>query len=129
MSLPLHTPQHQFTSTLNGKYHHSGFNIYIVIITALIFFLILTFYNFVLAVYNYYTGYNPDGVKNVDARNFRIVLQTLGFLLVWLAITAVIYAIFKCQGALNSDYTVDTKPKLRAEAGSIDPATSLTAII
>ena len=60
---PVHNPN--FTSTLH-QHQNSSFNLWLVILTAVFFFLILAWYNVFLAFYNYFIGHNPNMVKNYN---------------------------------------------------------------
>lgn len=81
-----------FTSNYNDKpyYHHSLFNIALVILTAVFFFLVLSWYNFLLSLYNYYL--NPSGdPKNTPRKLKREMLGSLGFAFIWLLLAIALY--------------------------------------
>ena len=119
MSLaPIHLPQHAFTSTLTDEEgqpaHHeqvSGINIYIVILTAILFFSVLAWFNFVLAFYGTLT--------TTDCNHVDQTWNTLGFAILWTVIVIGIYYAMNYFGVLNSDTnTSDKHPLLREDSST-----------
>lgn len=112
MSLNLNTPQHIFTSTMiddkgNPSHHSVSVNIYIILLTALIFFAVLSWFNFALAVYETLTSSDPD---HEDSS-----ISALGFAVIWSIITICIYYVMKYSGILNGNNS-DDDPLLRDDA-------------
>ena len=105
---------HPFTSTLHDM-KHSSFNVWLVILTAIFFFLVLSIYNLVLSLYNLFIGNTSDD-QTVEDLN-TIALTTFGFFLVWLVITILTYLFLKYYNLLNSSNNNDSleHPLLREE--------------
>lgn len=60
-------------------HHHTiVFNVWVVIVTAVVFFIILSWYNALLSVYNYAIGYNPNEVCDYNRRNRETMMATIG---------------------------------------------------
>ena len=115
MSLaPVHLPQHIFTSTLtdekgNPSHHEnvSGVNIYIILLTAVLFFAVLGWFNFVLAFYGTITTNDPDHDDQT--------LSTLGFAILWTVIAAAIYYAMQYFNVLGGTPSSDEHPLLKGE--------------
>lgn len=109
ITTPLHTPLHTFTSTMtdttNNKPHLPGFNYYVVILTAVIFFTVLSWFNFVLAWYGTVTSDDPNHKDNT--------VNTLGFAVLWTLIAVSIYIVMNYYGVLG--HNIDSEPLLRGE--------------
>jgi len=114
-SFNLHFPQHHpFSSTLTdhrGR-HHASFNMFIVILTALFFFTVLVWFNFVLAFYSTITTCDPN---HVDA-----TMSNLGFALIWTVITIAIYYAMDWANVLDSESMDGSHPLLRGEGSRVD---------
>jgi len=108
MSLaPVHLPVHTFTSTMTDhKGQIPSFNYYIIIITAIIFFNVLAWFNFVLAFYGTIISTDPDHKDET--------LTTLGFAILWTIIAIAIYYAMNCYGVLGSNGDSE-HPLLRGE--------------
>jgi hypothetical protein len=118
-TLPIHTPQHSFTSTLDHKQHISAFNVWIVILTAFFFFLVLSIYNFFLAVYNYIIKNNPDDMPDYNRHNLFNIYATFGFMLLWGIFTIILYILLNKFNLLTISSSLDTHPLLRDEARTV----------
>lgn len=97
----METPEQEFTSTLRTTPEDSAFNVALIIITAILFFVVLSFYNFILSVYNYMIGSNPNQIKNHNRVNRLTLYETGGYLLVWTVITIFLYWLFKKMNLLQ----------------------------
>lgn len=96
-----------FTSTLT---HIPSFNIYIIIITALIFFTVLSWFNFVLAWYGTLITTDPEHKDQT--------LVTFGYAIIWTIITIIIYTVMNTNDVLSYGPFDYGKPPLRPmEAG------------
>lgn len=105
---PGHFTQHAFTSTLHDRKHHLlGFNVYIVLMTALVFFSILAWFNFVLAWYGTWISTDPDHVDQT--------LSTLGFALIWTGISILLYYVMKYTGVLGLLTEEEGHPLLKGD--------------
>lgn len=109
---PFHSHFHQpFTSTLTP-----GFNVWPVILTATLFFTVLSWYNTFLAVYEYYFQYphKPDVLYNN-------LLTLTFFAIAWTVITVLLYLWLSGRGMLttskNGDIGDDFRPS--ADAGEL----------
>lgn len=97
------TPFHHniFTSTLHEHEHEkrgpSLFNMWLVIITAMFFFTILSWYNFLLALFNVYS--NPNESDSELLKNE--VLATLVFAFLWTLLVIIAYLTFESYGFLS----------------------------
>jgi hypothetical protein len=116
---PTHTPPHTFTSTLENRQYKSDFNVWIVILTAVFFFLVLSIYNFFIAIYNYIIGNNPNNIKNYNKINYFNVFATFGFMLIWFIIAISLYLLFNGFCLLGSAKSLDTHPLLKDETKSV----------
>lgn len=118
MSLaPVHFPQHIFTSTMvDHSMHHSGFNVWMVVLTAIFFFTVLAWFNFALAFYGSITTTDPDHEDET--------MSTLGFAIIWTVTAIAIYFTMEWSGVLGGgNPTDDEHPLLRGEGRmSIDPS-------
>ena len=111
---PVHFPQHTFTSTLmNHKTHHSaGFNVWIVLLTAIFFFTVLAWFNFVLAFYATVTTTDPNHKDQT--------MSTLGFAILWTLIAILMYYVMESFGMIQGSEGSDGSehPLLRNEGRS-----------
>lgn len=129
MSVPLHIPSHipshtqAFTSTLH---HTSLFNLWLVILTAMFFFTILSWYNFLSSLY-YYLSNNTSYLSGEDLSQHEKIeklrnqmVGTLIFALIWTVITLLSYWLLSGLGWLEGDESSqkywETHPLLRDEA-------------
>jgi len=88
-------PNH--TNSTNRQQHTSPFNLWLVIMTAIIFFAILAWYNFSLAVYRYMIGSTPEsGISNGND-----ILSSFGFAFMWTVIVVISYLYAIGAGKLN----------------------------
>ena len=110
---PLHTP---FSSTLHNheKAKPHLFNFWLVVFTAIIFFLVLSWYN-VLSLFFSYFGKHSEKRKE-EIRNET--LTALGFALVWTLITLFTYIIMDENGLLEGD-EISEHPILTSELKGI----------
>ena len=114
-----HFPRHAFTSTLTThKGEIPSVNIFIVILTALIFFTVLSWFNFALAFYGTLTSTDPDHVD--------ITMNNFGFAIMWTVVTIAIYYAMEWAEVLtsNNNNTNDDEHPLLQEEGksSVDPS-------
>ena len=77
----------------------------------MLFFIILSWYNALLAVYNYLIGYDPDRVKS----NLSTMLATIGYAILWTLLAMFFYIVLSTSGKLEEE-NVSTHPLLRDEA-------------
>ena len=114
MTYSYHFPKHPFTSTMTT--HQAkipSVNVFIVLLTALIFFSVLSWFNFVLAFYETITKYNSNSNNNFNnknnnnSNNKNNTLHTLGFAIIWTLITISIYYTMKWAGVLSNDNSDD----------------------
>jgi hypothetical protein len=126
--LPFH--HNAFTSNYNSS---SLFNIYLVVMTAMFFFLVLSWYNFFLSLYYYIFKYNPnttvkDKKKELQGKYIKeneIILRnaalvSFGYALFWSLVTILTYLFLDAHGYLQvspetSKY-FELHPLLRDEA-------------
>ena len=72
MSLaPIHLPTHIFTSTMTDYSHISGFNVWIILLTAIFFFTVLAWFNFVLAFYGTLISTYSNNRDNRNSKDNR----------------------------------------------------------
>lgn len=92
-----HTP---FTSTLHNhtKAQPHIFNFWLVVFTAIIFFLVLSWYNVLSLLFSYFGSQTEE--RKEEIRNERLV--TIGFALVWTLITIFSYILLDEHELLNS---------------------------
>ena len=83
-----------FTSTLNKN----GFNYWIILLTAVIFFSVLSFYTFMFSSFEYFFG--------KEEREKADVYATLLFFVFWMSLLLFLYLVLQNYGLLE---TVDTK--------------------
>ena len=113
MSLaPVHLPVHTFTSTMTdhrGKIPH--FNYYIILLTAILFFTVLAWFNFALAFYG--------TIITTDPEHKDETISTLGFAVLWTMIAITIYYCMDWYGVLGDNNDGDSEhPLLRGEGRS-----------
>lgn len=122
MSAPIPLQHVSFTSTLHKhKKHQQGyhFNVWPILLTAVLFFLILSIYNFALALFNYYFTNKKHHRKDLRGE----VYSTLGFLLLWALVALFSYLFLNYYQLLNSngnnqaerDVSTSEHPLLRSE--------------
>ena len=92
---PKHIPK-TFTSTLEDPSKKTPFNYWLIFMTAVIFFTVLSFYTFLLSLFGYFVRNDDDNDKD----NRRGVLSLLAFFLVWLAFLIIIYIILDSREML-----------------------------
>ena len=119
MSLaPVHFPQHIFTSTMTDhRIHHSGFNVWMVLLTAIFFFTVLAWFNFALAFYG--------TITTTDCDHDDQTMSTLGFAIVWTVTAIAIYYAMEWSGVLGGgDNLRDSEhPVLMGEGrAAVDPS-------
>ena len=93
-----------FTSTLHDHTYRPLFNVWLVVLTAIFFFLILSWYNFAFAIYNFYI--NPNDTDREVLKNE--ILTSTGFLAVWTLVAVFVYLIlnhFELLGSSDLDVT------------------------
>lgn len=114
MSLnPVNFPQHIFTSTMPySKKRENGINVFIVIMTAILFFTVLAWFNFALAFYGALTTTDPDHKDET--------LTTLGFALMWTFIGISIYFVMDYYEVLGGSENNGEHPLLRDEGSGTD---------
>lgn len=107
---PLHTP---FTSTLHNheKAKPHLFNFWLVVFTAIIFFLVLSWYNVLSLFFSYFGNHSDKKKKEIRDET----LTALGFALVWTLITVLGYVILDENDLLNGD-EITEHPLLTSEA-------------
>ena len=74
-------------------------NIWIIILTAIIFYAVLSWYNFFLALYNYMICRNSESERCQN--NSNDVGYSFGVAIIWTTIAIVIYMIFRDNGMLT----------------------------
>ena len=105
-----------FTSTLQDVKHTSGFNLTLVILTAIFFFLVLSWYNFTISLYNLVIG-NTTGGTVTHGTLRKNCLYSFIFALLWTVIALLAYIFF--GSSISSSESVRANPLLRGEARSI----------
>ena len=104
MSLaPIHSPTQIFTSTMTD-HHISSFNVWIILLTAILFFTVLAWFNFVLAFYG--TLVSSTRTKrntNNQPTHTDETLSTLGFAIVWTVVAIVMYYAMEWAEVLGTD--------------------------
>jgi hypothetical protein len=115
------TPQPPVTST-------GTLNIWIVVITAILFFIILAWYNTLVAIYNYAIGNNPNQIKNYNEINKFTMIGSIGYASLWTIIAIGIYYLLLNAGKLSGG-GIDTLPLLRAETRDINHASPSGALV
>ena len=78
-----------------------NFNFYTVLFTAFVFFLILSFYTFVLSLFGYFI-FDLDG-KNREHKGSDVdaVVGTFVFLMIWIAFVIMLYMYLTKHGLLH----------------------------
>lgn len=112
---------HQFTSTLTNP----TIGIALIIVTAVFFFIVLTWYNVFLALYNYIvntppplTEANPRDSNHYYEENKRTFLRTLGFAIAWTLLAVGIYIMISYFHLLHANHNeVIGHPSLREGMG------------
>ena len=103
---PTHFTHNVFTSTLTDhKDHIIGINIYIILLTAILFFSVLAWFNFALALYGTLT--------TTDSNHVDTTLQNLGFAIMWTIIVVAIYYMMVYLDALELPGSSNEHPLLR----------------
>lgn len=98
---PVPIVQHTSFIPITGQTHRYGestelgVNIWIIILTAIIFYGVLSWYNFFLALYSWFIGSNPNNIDNPDEENFNTVILTLGFAIFWTVVAILAYYFFQ----------------------------------
>lgn len=91
---PFHSQFHQpFTSTITP-----GFNIWPVVLTALLFFTVLSWYNAFLALYEYYFQHDQD--RDVLRNNLSTLVV---FAVLWTVFAFLLYKFLNGNGLLIKD--------------------------
>ena len=125
---PTAFPQHTvFTSTLHETNNRpdtiAGFSVWIVILTAVFFFLVLSWYNFLLALYNYLITDIPrsESPERANDSNFKGMVSSFGFALIWTLISIFILIVMAKYGMLTGkkETTEELHPLLRSD---VDPS-------
>lgn len=99
-----------------GTTHHGRnrvlFNGYVVVLTGLFFFAILSWYNFSLALINYVTYNNPTGVRHFRRRSKKNALVTFYFAVsITIAVVALYFLIRpRVKSRRQLGYQVPTHP-------------------
>lgn len=89
-------------------------NVWIIVITAIIFYVILSWYNALLFTYYYATGYNPNKVKDINKTNRIIMLTSIGYAIIWTVISVCVYYFLLNNGKLHGD-NITSHPPGRSE--------------
>lgn len=109
-TLPYH--HNVFSSTISKNQIRHPISVWIIIVTAMFFFLVLSIYNFFVALYNYMFNYGEDKTNN----NLNILLSSLGILFLWLGLTLLVYLFLSSIGYLNEgDSSIDGHPLTKDE--------------
>ncbi len=95
MASPLHVSARNVSSTLTKV----SFNYYIIILTAFVFFLILSFYTFFLSIFGYFI-FDTQGNNNKN-NNTDLMIGTFVFFLSWLFITILLYTYLNRNNLLH----------------------------
>ena len=103
MSAPVihHASFYPIIGTTSEEAHGPDINVWIIVITALIFYSVLSWYNFFLATYNYMVRNNSENKENPDPDNLRIMGLTFGFAFFWTLLAIGLYILFRNQGMLS----------------------------
>jgi heme/copper-type cytochrome/quinol oxidase subunit 2 len=118
MTVPVPFSQHPFTSTLSHDINLPSFNYYLVIMTALVFFTVLAWFNFVLALYN--------TIINTDAEIKDNTLINLGFAVLWTFIVVYIYFVMDYFEVLGYNKNVSVDDGLRDDTITTNTSPSFT---
>jgi uncharacterized membrane protein len=123
---PFHFQTHPFSSTIHKDVHKSPVNLWLVMVTAIFFFLILSVYNLALAIYNY--TFNFREREKYELKNE--VLATLGFVLFWGSIAVVFYLFLDSIGYLGNSNGEENyeHPLLKDETGSTNGTTDIVGL-
>jgi hypothetical protein len=92
-----------FTSTMNSQ---SSFNLWIVIITAVIFYAVLSWYNFISTAYNYVIDFEENLIEITKDQ----VIANFGFAIFWSFIAFLLYKYFNSSGLLTPGPTEESNP-------------------
>ena len=101
------TPTHVFTSTLNDNLQISNYNMYKTILTAILFFAVLSWFNFALALYTTFTTTDPEHKDET--------IPTLGFALIWSIFAIIAYLMLTNLGFLAPRQSTKDLPLLRGD--------------
>ena len=103
MSAPVvhHASFYPIIGTTHEEAHGPDINIWIIIITAVIFYAVLSWYNFFLATYNYMVRNNSENKDDPDPDNLKTMGLTFGFAVFWTLIAIFLYMILRNQGMLS----------------------------
>lgn len=101
--------KYPFTSTLHEESAKPIINILTVILTAMFFFVVLGWFNFVIAWY--------DRLTTKDKKHKDRTLLDLGFAILWTLLTFIVYYIIKYYGdnygtTTNSDHPLLTNDNI-----------------
>lgn len=110
-----------FTSTVHE--YRSLFNVWIVILTAIFFFMVLSWYNVGLVLYSRFV---QDDVNDTEKKSLnREILTTVGYAIFWTLIGILIYYIFnRAQLLGQGDRSVEGEhPLVRSDAIDISQST------
>ncbi len=148
MSVPQATfHHHPFTSTLhdikhNGKIKGKNnsfeilFNPLIVVMTAMFFFMVLSWYNFILAIYNYITydeSYGKEGISGSNIPTLKTVRHevgsNLGFALLWTLIVFVFYLVLDYYGIFTKVSNDTVGHPLLRESSNLSDTSDVGEII
>lgn len=115
-----------FTSTVHE--YHSIFNAWIVVLTAIFFFIILSWYNVGLILYSRFVRDNLDD-KEAESLN-REILITTGYAIFWTLIGILVYYVLNRMELLGrGDRGVESEhPVVQDEAINVSGDTSLADI-
>lgn len=102
-TVPFHFQTQPFTSTLHDNLHKSPVNLWLIMVTAFFFFLILSVYNLALAIYNYV--FNPRDRETDELRDELIA--TLGFVFFWGVLAVTFYLFLDSIGYLGDSSEKD----------------------
>lgn len=88
---PMHSfSGHAFTSTIyDRKTHENKFNYWIVIMTGMTFFGILSWYNFFLVLFNYILGTTSISGQNTKQQ----LITTFGYAMLWTIFVIIFYLV------------------------------------
>ncbi len=118
--MPLHLPTHQFTSTMQHIDHKRPlFNVKLVLLTALFFFLVLSYYNFTISLYNLIVNNTTKDISHETLQKNTVL--SLIFCLVWTVISLIgLFILWPGnEGSGDSDYW-KSHPTARGSAKSVD---------
>ena len=97
-------PTHSFTSTLHEESIKSSINLWVVVTTAIFFFLILSWYNFLIALYEFSFNITSDRNEKIYEKESRLkqnLFSSLGFAALYTILAIIIYLVLDSYDVLS----------------------------